>query len=69
MRMWNFFSDKLFLKIVFPPMMKLVDLITLQLNMGKVSDYLFHCLFLDNIFLFGLEHGDGNVGAGAWEWE
>ena len=50
-------------------MMKLVDLITLQLNMGKVSDYLFRGLFLDNIILFGLEHGDGNVGAGAWGWE
>ena len=30
--------------------------------MGEVSDYLFHCLFLDNIFLCGWEHGWGHVG-------
>ncbi len=37
--------------------------------MGKGSDYLFHCLFLDNIILFGQERGDGSMGAGAWGWE
>ena len=37
--------------------------------MGKGNDYFFLCLVLDDIFLFGLEHGGGNVGAGAWGWE
>ncbi len=37
--------------------------------MGKESDYLFHCLFLDNITLIGREHGDGSMVAGAWRWE
>ncbi len=38
--------------------------------MGEGSDYLFHCLFLDNIILFGQERGEGRValfrGMGAW---
>ncbi len=38
-------------------------------SMGKGNDYFFLCLVLDDIFLFGLEHGGGNVGAGAWGWE
>ena len=37
--------------------------------MGKGSDYLFHCLFLDNIILFGLANGGGTVGARAGGWE
>ncbi len=37
--------------------------------MGEGSDYLFHCLFLDNIILFGREHGDGSMEAGPWGWE
>ena len=37
--------------------------------MGEGSDYLFYCLFSENIFLFGWELGDGSVGAGARGWE
>ena len=37
--------------------------------MDEGSDYLFHFQFLDNIILFGQEHGDGSVGAVAWGWE
>ena len=37
--------------------------------MSEGSDYLFRGLFLDNIFLFGWDHGDGSMGAGAWGWE
>ena len=38
-------------------------------SMGKGSDYLFYCLFSDNMFLLRLEHGDGSIGTGAWGWE
>ena len=63
------FSENRFSKIFFPPMMKTVYLFTLQLKHGQESDCLLKCLFLDNIFLFGWEHWDGSMGAGAWGWE
>ncbi len=34
--------------------------------MREGVDYYFHCLFSDNITLFGQECEDGRVGAGAW---
>ena len=34
--------------------------------MERGNDYFFHFLFLDNIIFFGLEHGGGSVGTGAW---
>ena len=33
------------------------------------ADYLVCSLFSDYIFLWGREHGDGNLSAGTWGWE
>ncbi len=55
----------IFSKISFHPIIQMVFYSHWNLSTGKGSDYLFHCLFLDNILLFGWESGDGNVEAEA----
>ncbi len=61
------FFLKIFFQNFFHPMIKMVYLFTLELKHGQGGDYLFHCLFLDNIILFGRSVGMGAWGQEIWD--